>query len=568
DEVQKQGRAIDINALSKELSVPVIPLVANQDKGLEELKQHIHAGVRADYTRQWRMAPDLEEEVQHIVRLLQQHEGMDYPQAFSEAMSIFSVGRMSEPVADNSARFYKDELLEQINAVQERLKRQGLRARSAAVEARYAWIKTIIKKTVVDPNKKGPDLTERLDAVLTHKLFGWLFFLGIMSVMFYMIFSVATYPMDWIDAGFSGAANLAEKWLPAGDLTNLLVNGIIAGVGGVIIFLPQILILFFFIGLLQDTGYMARAAFIMDRLMSKVGLHGKSFIPLLSSFACAIPGIMSARTIESPRDRLVTILVAPMMSCSARLPVYTIMIAVLIPNASAWEKSGLMLLMYGLGTAGVGLIAWIFKKTLLKTQKPLFIMELPPYRMPSLRAVFLQMWERSRQFLKRAGTIILFMSIVLWVMMTYPKHDALAPHAALKKSMAGQIGTAIEPVIKPLGYDWRIGIGLVGSFAAREVFVSTMNIVFNLEEEDDTEALRENFRQAQWPDGRPLFTPLVCLGLMVFYVYALQCMSTIAVVWRETGSWQWTGFQILYMTTLAYLAALAVYQGGRVLGFS
>lgn len=567
DEVEKQGRQIDCNALSRELGVPVVPLVASHGKGIDELKEYIRTGVRPDYTRQWRMSPDLEEEVEHIVRLLKRHEGMDYAQAFSEAMSIFSVGRMSESATDSRGKFFKQELIEQINAVQDRLKRQGLRARSAAVEARYAWIKSVIAKTVTEPKTKKADLTERLDAVLTHRIYGWLFFTGVMGLMFYMIFSVATYPMDWIDAAFAGLAGWVDHTLPSGTLTDLMTNGIIAGVGGVVIFLPQILILFFFIGLLQDTGYMARAAFIMDRLMSKVGLHGKSFIPLLSSYACAIPGIMSARTIESRRDRLVTVMVAPMMSCSARLPVYTIMIAVLIPDATAWEKAGLMLGMYALGTAGVGLVAWVFKKTLLKRQKPLFIMELPPYRMPSMRAVVLQMWERSRQFLKRAGTIILTMSVILWVLMTYPKHDHLPPGEQLKQSAAGQIGTVIEPVIKPLGYDWRIGIGLVGSFAAREVFVSTMNIVFNLEEDEETAALRENFRQAKWPDGRPLFTPLVCLGLMVFYVYALQCMSTIAVVYRETGSWQWTAFQLFYMSGLAYLAALLVYQGGRLLGY-
>ena len=281
-------------------------------------------------------------------------------------------------------------------------------------------------------------------------------------------------------------------------------SGIIAGVVESVIFLPQILILFFFIGLLQDTGYMSRAAFIMDRVMSKVGLHGKSFIPLLSSFACAIPGIMSARTIESNKDRLVTILIAPLMSCSARLPVYMIMIAVLIPSASDWEKAGIMLVMYLLGIVGAGLMAWIFKGTLLKRQKPIFIMELPPYRFPSFRAVLLQMWERSGLFLKRAGTIILAMSIILWALMTYPKHDNLTADQALKQSYAGQIGTTLEPIIKPLGYDWRIGIGLIGSFAAREVFVSTMNIVFNLDEDEETMVLRDAFRRAKWPDGRTI----------------------------------------------------------------
>jgi ferrous iron transport protein B len=355
--------------------------------------------------------------------------------------------------------------------------------------------------------------------------------------------------------------------MPKGDLQDLIVNGIIAGVGGVVVFLPQILILFLFIGLLQDTGYMARAAFIMDRVMNKVGLHGKSFIPLLSSFACAIPGIMSARTIENPKDRLVTILVAPLMSCSARLPVYAIMIAVLMPLASGWQKAGIMMMMYLIGIIGACGMAWFFKKTLLRSQKPVFIMELPPYRWPSWNAVVIHMWERSRLFLKRAGTVILAMSIILWALMTYPKHPGIEKSEALKLSFAGQAGTMMEPVIKPLGYDWRIGIGLIGSFAAREVFVSTMSIIFDLGEDAKENTLREAFQKATWPDGKPLFTPLMCLSLMMFYVFALQCASTIAVVYRETNSWRWPLFQFVYMAILAYLAALAVYQGGRLLGF-
>ncbi len=568
DEVQRQGKEIDVAQLSAVLGVPVIPMVANQNRGIEELKALIAQGVEATYTRRWRMAPDLEEQAQHIVRLLVEHEGFEESEAFSEAISILSVGRKIEKSDDPADRFFKEELIHQINAIQDRLRKMGLRARSAAVEARYAWIKQVLRDVVKDHRPDQQNITDRIDAFVTHKIFGWLFFGGIMGTMFFMIFTIATYPMDWIDAGFGWLSGIVADALPAGLLADLLVNGIIAGVGGVVIFLPQILILFFFIGLLQDTGYMARAAFIMDRVMSKVGLHGKSFIPLLSSCACAIPGIMAARTIESNKDRLVTILVAPMMSCSARLPVYIIMIAVLIPDATALQKSGIMILMYLLGTAGVGIMAFVFKRTLLKSQQPIFILELPPYRMPSLKTILLQMWERSRIFLKRAGTVILLMSIVLWFLMSFPRHQDLPPHEALKHSYAGSIGSTMEPVIKPLGYDWRIGIGLIGSFAAREVFVSTMSIVFNVSEEADAGILRDEFRQARWPDGRPLFTPLVCIGLMVFFVFAMQCISTIAVVYRETGGWLWPTFQLMYMTSLAYVAAFLVYQVGRMMGFS
>ena len=569
DEVERTGKVIDVEKLSQNLGVPVVPTIANQEVGMSEIKQLIADGVSVSYQRKWRLAPDLEEEVEHLVRLLRQHEQMSEPEAFAEALILLSLGsklKVDEKVR-GTARFYKHELIGQINIIQDRLRKKGLRARTAAIEARYDWIKYILKDCVTDKSKKGLSLTEKIDSVVTHKFWGWFTFVGMMALVFYMIFSIATIPMDWIDSLFGSMSEWVVGWMPESILRDLIVDGVIAGVGGVVIFLPQILILFFFIGMLQDTGYMARAAFIMDRLMSKFGLHGKSFIPMLSSFACAIPGIMSARTIESPKDRLVTILVAPLMSCSARLPVYVILIAVLLPEASGLEKAGIMLVMYILGIIGASVMALVFKKTLLRSQKPIFIMELPPYRFPSLKAVMLQMGERSMLFLKRAGTIILAMSILLWALMSFPKADHLEPSQALKQSYAGQAGTLMEPVIEPLGYDWRIGIGLIGSFAAREVFVSTMSIVFNIDEDAEEETLRSAFAQAQWPDGRPLFTPLVCLSLMVFFVFAMQCLSTVAVVWRETNGWKWPLFQMAYMTTLAYLMSLLVFQGGRLLGF-
>jgi ferrous iron transport protein B len=362
------------------------------------------------------------------------------------------------------------------------------------------------------------------------------------------------------------------KMMPPSDLQSLLTDGVIAGVGGVVIFLPQILILYFFLGLLEDSGYMARAAFIMDRLMSRVGLHGKSFIPLLSSFACAIPGIMATRTIENRKDRLVTILVAPLMSCSARLPVYALMIAVLLPVATLWEKAGIMLSMYLLGVVAAFGMAWLFKRTLLKSETPMLLLEMPPYRWPSARTIVNRMWERALIFLRRAGTVILALSIILWALATYPKPTSpeATPAQAISHSFAGRMGHAIEPFIAPLGFDWKIGIGLIGSFAAREVFVGTMAIVYNIEAGDDenTEPLRDTMRSERREDGRPVFTPLVCVGLMAFYVLAMQCISTVAIVRRETNSWRWPLFQFAYMTILAYLAALLIYQGGQLLGFS
>ncbi|HTD86517.1 MAG TPA: ferrous iron transporter B, partial [Candidatus Binatia bacterium] len=362
--------------------------------------------------------------------------------------------------------------------------------------------------------------------------------------------------------------------MPSGALNDLLVNGVIAGVGAVLVFLPQICLLFFFIGLLEDTGYMSRAAFLMDRLMSKVGLHGKSFIPMLSSFACAIPGIMATRTIESHKDRLVTILVAPLMSCSARLPVYTVLIAACIPNKKVLGFFSLpaltMLSMYLLGIIVALLMAWLFKKTLLKGPTPMLIMELPPYRRPLLGTVLRHMWDRSKLFVRRAGTVILGISILLWALASYPRTSGDAG-TQLRQSYAGKLGHVMEPVITPLGFDWKIGIGIIGSFAAREVFVSTMSQVYNIgktdKSEKSTRKLAETMRAQTRENGARLYTPLVAISLMVFYVFALQCVSTVAIVRRETNSWKWPVFQWLYMTALAWLFALATFQIGRALGF-
>jgi ferrous iron transport protein B len=318
---------------------------------------------------------------------------------------------------------------------------------------------------------------------------------------------------------------------------------------------------------------MARAAFLMDRLMSRVGLHGKSFIPMLSSFACAIPGILATRTIEQRKDRLVTILVAPLMSCSARLPVYTLMIAVMLPDASAWERSGIMLSMYLLGIAVAFVMAWLFKRTILRSETPLLLMEMPPYRLPSLTGLLLRLKERAWIFLQRAGTVILALSIVLWALTSYPKPEN--PEAkgaeAIASSVAGRMGKAIAPLIEPLGFDWKIGVGLIGSLAAREVFVSTMSVVYNVESGEGTEGvetLRESMRAEKKPDGTPVYTKLVSVSLMVFYVLAMQCVSTLAVVRRETNSLAWTAFQFGYMSTLAWVASFLIYQGGRAFGWN
>jgi ferrous iron transport protein B len=374
--------------------------------------------------------------------------------------------------------------------------------------------------------------------------------------------------------------------LPEGDLRSLLQDGVIAGVGSVLVFVPQIAILFLFIGFLEDSGYMARAAFVMDRLMRRVGLHGRSFIPMISGYACAVPAIMSTRVIEQPKDRLATIIVVPLMSCSARLPVYALLIGAFVPPIAVgglFDLQGLTLLaMYLLGTVAALGMAAVFKRTLLRGPLRPMILELPPYRLPSWRGLTLSVTQRVLLFLRRAGSIILALSVVLWALATYPKArvpagtpPAAASELQLEHSVLGRIGHAIEPAVRPLGYDWKIGVSMVSSFAAREVFVSTMATIYGVggEEGDaQTAALRERLRREREPrTGRLVYTPLVAVGLMVFYVFAMMCMSTSTITARETGGgrlgWSWAGFQFAYMLALAYGAAWLVYHGGRALGF-
>ncbi len=566
DVAEQNGIVLDPAALSERLGVPVLPIIAIEGKGLVELKHALSQKTLAVPRHRAPMPPAIAEAADDLAQQIHYRHGLEKNLALAEALLLLAL-----PSHTAIERLAAD-LTGEVDEARAKIRDAGLDPVSDPVEARYAWVQEIVDAGTRHLDADAASVSDRLDAVLTHWLWGWAAFLGTMAFMFFCIFTVATYPMDWIDAGTGWLADTVSAALPPGDLRSLLTDGVIAGVGGVVIFLPQILTLFFFIGLLEDTGYMARAAFIIDRLMSKVGLHGKSFIPMLSSYACAIPGIMATRSIENPKDRLVTILVAPLMSCSARLPVYTLMIAVLLPSdqVPALAKAAIMLGLYMFGTAAAFVMAWIFKKTLLRGETPMLLLELPPYRMPDLKSVLLHMWHRSRLFLQRAGTIILAISILLWAVASYPKHPdpAATPSEALSYSLAGRFGHWMEPVIKPLGYDWQIGVGLVASFAAREVFVGTMSIIYNIEDGNETSVpLRDALSNSRWADGRQVFTPLVCIGLMVFYVLAMQCVSTVAVVRRETGGWKWPIFQFAYMTALAYVAALVVYQGGRWLGF-
>ena len=380
--------------------------------------------------------------------------------------------------------------------------------------------------------------------------------------------------MEWIEAGVDWLGKGAVTLVPDSNFRGLLIDGIIAGIGAILIFLPQIVILMFFLTLLEDSGYMARVAFMLDRGMSKIGLHGRSVLPLMSGYACAIPGIMSTRTIDNWKDRLITMLILPLMSCSARLPVYALMIGAFIPPITVGYIFGLqglmMVVMYFIGTVTALILAKVFSLWIKSEGKSSFVMEMPPYRLPIFRSVFRQVFIRAKLFLFNAGKIIMAISIILWFLASYPKTDNRGEQTTIHNSFAGKIGHTIEPAIQPLGFDWKVGIALITSFAAREVVVSTMATIYNVENTaDDMVQLSDAMKNDINPStGLPVFTPLVAVSFMVFYVYAAQCMATFAIIRRETNTWKWPIFMITYMNVLAYLVSLLVYQGGLWLGFS
>jgi ferrous iron transport protein B len=538
---------IDVEKLSVALGVPVVPVVARQERGLERLAAAVlqvaartpeaRLGTAARLPRPWQ-------------------SGLEH-------------GRLQVvPITNKLGRRFDSE---------PEIRNCNSPTWQAPLIERYGWIEKVVAEAVVRPGRKQR-ATERIDALVTHKILGPLILFLVMLFVFQTIFSWANLPMNLIDIVFNAFADFVRAHLPAGLLTDLIVNGIIPGVGGVLIFLPQILLLFFFITILEDSGYMARAAFLMDRLMRSVGLHGKAFVPLLSSFACAVPGIMATRTIENPKDRIATMMIAPFMSCSARLPVYTLMIAAFFSGQNVFGFISLgaliILAMYLLGIIAAVIVSWLLKHTLLKAPSPPFVMELPPYRLPNLSNVGHSLLTRVGVFLKRAGTVILAISILLWALVAFPRassQGALGSAAAqVENSYAGQAGRLIEPLIKPLGFDWKIGIGLISSFAARETVISTLSIVYDVGDDGGpaSSSLVEAIHNAKRPDGSPVWTPLVGLSLMVFFVLACQCMSTLAVVRRETNSWRWPLFMVSYMLVLAYVASLITFQGGRLLGFS
>lgn len=633
DVAEAQGVTIDVDRLSRQLGVPVVPVQANRGKGLKELKEAVARTIGGGAPRNLPVFPEaFEKESSALVDRV----GPEVPTYLLRRL-LLDVGGYTER---HLAEEHGHQLSDQLRAARERLAEAKCPVPAVEARARYGWIRESTAGCIHRPRQRPVTWTDRIDHLLTHRLGGTLVFLVLMFLVFQSIFTWAGPLMDQIDSAKEALATWVTSLMEPGPLRSLLVQGVIEGVGGVLIFLPQILILFAFIAVLEDCGYMARAAFLMDKLMAKCGLSGKSFIPLLSSMACAIPGIMAARVIENRRDRFATILVAPLMSCSARLPVYALLIAAFLSENQGypWWVPGLVLFgLYLIGLVVAPLVAWALKGTLLRGETPVFVMEMPLYKVPSVRTVLQRMGEAGVMFLRRAGTVILATMIIVWALLYFPVNDpsdgqsfdlkiaqrevdieksqekleaaddvvekakietaigdaekeiAKLRHDWHENSYLGQAGHAIEPAVRPLGWDWRIGMAALASFPAREVFVGTMSIIFpeadQLEdetegsapasggeeaEEEDEEAraqksLIHSLQSQRHADGSRVFTVPVALSVMVFFALCCQCASTLAVIRRETNSWSWPVFTFVYMTALAYIGALVVYQVGNLI---
>jgi ferrous iron transport protein B len=604
DIAQRQGTEIDVARLSEQLGVPVVPIQANKGKGLAQLRQAVAAAVGGPPPPR---CPTFPAVFEREVDLLRAVLSPDVPDFLLRRLLLDKEGHIERCFI----RQCGETLAAQVREARQRLAAADCAVPAVEARTRYAWVRDITAGCLRRPARRVVSWTDRLDRLLTHRLWGTLIFLGLMFLVFQALFTWAKPFMDAIKDGQDWLAALVsrDEFLPSGPLRGLLAGGIIKGVGSVLVFLPQIVILFGFIAVLEDCGYMARAAFLMDRLMARCGLSGKSFIPMLSSVACAVPGIMATRVIEARRDRLATIVTAPLMSCSARLPVYTVLIgAFLSPEQGyAWWVPGLTLFgLYLIGLIVAPLVALALKRTLLRGETPVFVMEMPLYKWPSLRTVLHRMIEAGWMFVRRAGTLILATMIIIWALLYFPvtgpdgtnydqeitrleanlSEEGSQPEEREKiearinelrrtwtgQSWLGQAGKALAPVVRPLGWDWRIGMAALASFPAREVFVGTMGIIYNqgegeAEDRQFRQGLQEALRAETWDEepGQPVFTVPVALSVMVFFALCCQCASTLAVIRRETNSWRWPLFTFAYMTILAYLGALVVYQIGSLL---
>lgn len=576
DVSRKMGINIDVDKLSEILGVPVVKVSARNRGSLTKLHEVIQGEVQASDKELMPMAefkPNVLAKVGDLVKANSTYA------AFQVACNYPFIGYFEK----------HPEKAEQISAwlEEEGFKPYTLQARESQI--RYQFISDLVKIVQQREERKQINFTEKLDNLLTHPILGFVAFLGILFLMFQAIFTVAEKPMEWIEYSFTELIAIANDYLPAGLFTDVLTEGVLAGLSGVLVFIPQIAFLFLFIGILEDTGYMARASLIVDSFLRKFGMNGRSVIPMVGGFACAIPAIMATRSISNWKERLITIFITPFMSCSARLPVYTLLISLVIPSdmkVFGMNVQGLTLLaLYLLGIVMALISGWVLKRIIKADYAGTFVMEMPTYKWPDWRSLFITIWEKVRIFIWDAGKIIVAISIVLWFLSSYgPTErmedvqlnyevmqndpavsdslaDAMYSAQKLENSYAGILGKSIEPAIQPLGYDWKLGIALITSFAAREVFVGTLATLFSVGDPDDEATLREKMRQQKSQvSGAPMYGLATGLSLMVFYAFALQCMSTLAIVKRETNGWKWPIIQFFAMGAIAYLASLITYQ--------
>lgn len=594
DVSQSRGIEIDLDRLRERTGAHVVATSATKRLGIEAVREAIVSIAEGSRLPALRLFPDsFYQEADALGSWLEKHGIHDVPFYLRERMLLDVHGesehRASLKASENLTAYLKD--------ARSRLMAAGCRIPIVETKARYDWIRRELDGVVTrsTPEQQVTE-SDRIDRILTHKFWGLLFFALLMFLIFLAIYAGAQPLMKLVEAGQDKIADFVSASLAPGILRSLLIDGVIAGVGAVLVFLPQIALLFLFIALMEDCGYMARAAFLMDKLMTRIGLSGKSFLPLMSSFACAVPGIMATRVIENHRDRMVTILIAPLMSCSARLPVYLLMIGAFVPGGY-WIKASVLFAMYSLGAVIAIPVAWILKKTCFGGETPPFVMELPPYKWPAPRIVVQRVVDQAKAFLTRAGTLIFCVAVLVWAAGYFPvDHSDLYVNQAeqeritatvpegetsprldelreqehrlsaqyIRDSFLGQMGIAIEPVVRPLGWDWRIGIGAIASFPAREVIIATLGTIFSLGgdvSEEDT-GLMETLKAATRADGTPLFTLPVALSIMVFFALCAQCGATLMVIRRETNSWRWPTVTFVYMTLLAYAGAFIVYQVG------
>jgi ferrous iron transport protein B len=576
DLAKKSGIIIDIDLFSKKLGVPVVPISARRTEGIDKLKAAIifanKIALQEASIVVTTIAPGLISQISKELKL-------DNP------YYALQLAHQHETI-----KFISPAESERIEELEKEFSFHSQKAQASETIARYNFINDLLYDTVKVPETAQDEtISNKIDKVLTHKVFGFIIFFGILLFMFQSIFSWSSYPMELIADLFVWVQSTLHQLLPAGPLTGLVVDGVIGGLSGVMVFIPQIAILFAFISILEDTGYMSRVTFMMDKLMRKVGLNGKSVVPLIGGFACAVPSIMSTRTIENWKDRMITIMVTPLVTCSARLPIYTLLIALVVPNRNVWwlfNMQGLALTgMYVFSLISAIVVAFVFKLILKGRERGYFIMELPVYRMPRWNNVAFSMYDRSKAFVLQAGKVIIAISVILWVLASYGPGDRfkkieqkyhqsqysyLKPDdltrainsEKLENSYAGVLGHAIEPAIKPLGFDWKIGIALITSFAAREVFVGTMATIYSVEgSAEKMETVQKKMKSAKDPQtGKPVFSLAVAFSLMMFYAFAMQCASTVAVVYRETKDWRWPAAQFAYMTVLAYAASFLAYH--------